>query len=418
MNFPSSAPEHIGSRWAKVAGALRRYATSPSAAQVALGEKLDIRVEPDLPFPLARERLRSALELPLALPSSRPSSASAADYLHGLEDELQLQRTDNPEDLPQSIVRALIETRLALRDAQSLETIRPGIGDIVKVVSASKVLEGELSSIGADGQLHLKGGLGRRGRPNNCEIVARVGEDEHSGLRYKVAQNVASLRSDIDNGYSRMGELAQWRVDEEVSHEAIAALNDALSTSLHESGLQDVLEKFPELLAQLVLGNHGAFVIPQKRLGGAFIPDFVVGGVTSLGFRWVLVELESPSANFAIQDGQGSHQLRKGVNQVHDWRSWLEENLATARASKTNHGLGLPGIRSDAEGLVLIGREDGSSTSNALRNRLSSNDRIEVRTYDWLTRTAISRMQGNNYYPFGVPDQAAMDASLGELDIF
>jgi hypothetical protein len=101
----------------------------------------------------------------------------------------------------------------------------------------------------------------------------------------------------------------------------------------------------PEILAYLVTGNHGLYVIPQVRFGKEYVADFLIAANTSAGLWWTLVELESPTAHLTISDGQPSKQLRKAIQQITDWREWLAINSDYAHRSIEERGLGLPGIR-------------------------------------------------------------------------
>ncbi len=129
--------------------------------------------------------------------------------------------------------------------------------------------------------------------------------------------------------------------------------------------MQLLLERHPEILAYLVDGHHGAYVVPQVSLGKEFVPDFFVAGQTSAGIRWTLVELESPTASLSIADGQASSQLRKAVKQITDWREWLADNADYARRGIKENGLGLPGIRHDARGLIAAGTSRTNLTAYA-----------------------------------------------------
>ncbi|MEV6362146.1 Shedu anti-phage system protein SduA domain-containing protein [Nocardia asteroides] len=164
-------------------------------------------------------------------------------------------------------------------------------------------------------------------------------------------------------------------------------MTDALRAATDEKPLQKVLEQYPELLAPLVTGNHGTWVIPQTRLAGTYIPDFVIAGITSAGIEWVLIELETPAVRLHTNDNGYTAQVRHGMKQIKDWRGWLENNLDMARRPQSEHGLGLPGIRARPRGIVIASRSSGP-TMDVDRTRQDTYDeeRIEVMTYDRLVR--------------------------------
>jgi hypothetical protein len=188
----------------------------------------------------------------------------------------------------------------------------------------------------------------------------------------------------------RRAELAKWRVQDELSISSVRAFENALSSATGERPMQKVLEKHPEILACLINGHNGAYVIPQSRLGNQHVPDFLIAAETSLGLLWSLIELKSPTAPLTIGDGQHSKELRRAIKQIIDWREWLNDNSDYARRNTSENGLGLHGIRSDAHAFIIISRADMPRASDRLRIR-ELNDRIEIHTYDWLIRNC--RMQ-------------------------
>jgi len=78
--------------------------------------------------------------------------------------------------------------------------------------------------------------------------------------------------------------------------------------------------------------HHGRFVIQQKRLGGRYVTDFVIGERSSSGYEWQLVELRSPTAGlFVPSSGRQSEQFDEGLRQIQEWRRWLAANPDYAR---------------------------------------------------------------------------------------
>jgi hypothetical protein len=135
-------------------------------------------------------------------------------------------------------------------------------------------------------------------------------------------------------------------------------------------------------------------VIPQKRFEADFIPDFVIGVRHSGGYRWTLVELESPATKMFRKDGKSLAALRDALDQLRDWRAWLTRNRDYAARSREDHGLGLTDISPNSSGLVLIGRErDLDPADNPRRQRLEEDNQIELHSYDWLVRQARGRVK-------------------------
>lgn len=73
------------------------------------------------------------------------------------------------------------------------------------------------------------------------------------------------------------------------------------------------------LLAQIVGGGHGRWVIPRQRLGAEHVTDFLVGEKSSIGFEWLAVELESPKARMSRKSGDPTQTLNHAVRQITDW---------------------------------------------------------------------------------------------------
>jgi hypothetical protein len=115
-----------------------------------------------------------------------------------------------------------------------------------------------------------------------------------------------------------------------------------------EQILQRYLQEHPLLLIQFLGGGHGRWVIPQKRLGAEFVPDFVIGERHTGGFEWILVELESPTASMFRKDGDPSRQFGHGLRQIIDWRAWLARNRNYATQPRADAGLGLTDISSNS----------------------------------------------------------------------
>jgi hypothetical protein len=137
-------------------------------------------------------------------------------------------------------------------------------------------------------------------------------------------------------------------------------------------------------------------VIPRKRLGSEFVPDFLIGDKNSAGYRWVAVELESPAAKMFNKNGDPSAALNHASRQILNWQHWLKKNLSYATNSIVENGLGLPDIDSDVEGLIIIGRRSSiPSDAKLLRRQLSLKLNIHFQSYDWLTDLAAQCFSHN-----------------------
>jgi hypothetical protein len=183
---------------------------------------------------------------------------------------------------------------------------------------------------------------------------------------------------------------------DEITLADIMAYQEVLESATNERPLQRYLASNPIMLVQHLRGGHGRWVIPQKRLGSEYVPDFLIAQRSSAGFEWQFVELQSPRANlFVPSTGRNSAQLDEGLRQIEEWRRWLEDNRNYARKPKAHNGLGLRNISSTNPGLLLIGREATlDDVSRERRRQLGGRFNIRIHTYDWLSREAEARAHG------------------------
>ena len=191
-------------------------------------------------------------------------------------------------------------------------------------------------------------------------------------------------------------ELARFAVGWlDITKEHVDAYGQVLEEAETERPLQAHIAQHPVLLAQHLGGGHGRWVIPQKRLGAEYVPDFVIAEKHSDGFVWQFVELQRPRGRlFVPSTGRSSAQLDEGIRQILEWRRWLESNLDYARRPKSQHGLGLTDVSPRDGGLLIIGRErELDSTDRQRRRQLSEVNNIAIHTYDWLAREAAARVR-------------------------
>lgn len=145
-------------------------------------------------------------------------------------------------------------------------------------------------------------------------------------------------------------------------------------------GPEEPLHQFIKENPQLLCPTHDR--VWSKLPLGDRITDFVfrepAGG-------YLLVELEQPSHLLFRTDGQPRQPLNHAINQVIDWRRYLEDNLSTAQRE-----LELEGISSNPRCLVVIGRS--SSLDEGNRRKLTSMENatpwLKIMTYDDLLANA------------------------------
>ena len=171
----------------------------------------------------------------------------------------------------------------------------------------------------------------------------------------------------------------------QLDKESYQELKDILDTSKDERPIQRYLQYNPRILASLVSGHRGHWVVPQKCLGCHYVADFVVGAQDSAGLHWYAIELESPTAKMFRADGCMSAKLNHGIEQILDWREWLADNKSMANRRTSKNGLGLFGIRPSVPGMVFIGRRQQLDDKEQSKRRQLYEDRhILVHSYDYL----------------------------------
>lgn len=75
-------------------------------------------------------------------------------------------------------------------------------------------------------------------------------------------------------------------------------------------------------------GHHEAHLFPEFQLGNSYKVDHLLVGRSSSGWHFVFVELEAPTDDITLKNGDLGAAFRKGLAQVADWNTWLEERYS------------------------------------------------------------------------------------------
>ncbi len=78
-------------------------------------------------------------------------------------------------------------------------------------------------------------------------------------------------------------------------------------------------------------GHHDAFLFPEFPLGNSYQVDYLLVGRSSGGWDFVLVELEAPSGQITLKNGELGSVFRKGIEQVKDWDVWLQAHYSSIK---------------------------------------------------------------------------------------
>ncbi|GAA2242129.1 hypothetical protein GCM10010232_31500 [Streptomyces amakusaensis] len=394
------------SDWKRVVAQLRLGLDGPTSEQVSLAACLGFSFVPETSVHVAAAFLRLRSAAALLLPGPRRFDDSAYEYLERICAEIGIPAPPRADVPNRDVLDAWLAAAWARRSIQHLERLEPCVGDVVvapPLRHGEENRHGVINSIRSDGRLNFVGGRNGGARIHRVLRIVRPNEPDYDKLTLKAREEVAQANPFPERlTRAQQAALEPFKVKRRPSPADREALREALDTATSERDMQVLLERHPSLLAGTVKGNHGTWVRRQVRLGNSYVPDFLMASETSAGVSWHLVELESPTARLTNAGNQReSPTLRTAINQIHDWREWLTNNLLSARTE-------LPGITAQSRGLIIMGREDPTDRAEGIRDRHSRESRIEIRTYDWLLRA----VEGEGIALLGL-----LDLETDELDL-
>lgn len=184
----------------------------------------------------------------------------------------------------------------------------------------------------------------------------------------------------------------------------------ALRTKEISTHYFDVVLKWNELLSdknnnepiflKFLHENAGMFFHDSKRrlisisefeFGADLRADFVIcQDRSSYGFEYEFVEVESPNDSVYTKKGIPSSHLSEAINQIQQWRMWIDANRAEAKRilpSKSFIVADEPAFKYT----IIIGRRDQSEDYLHMRNNLGRQLGIEIRSFDHLTDKLMER---------------------------
>lgn len=153
-------------------------------------------------------------------------------------------------------------------------------------------------------------------------------------------------------------------------------------------------------------GHHDAYVIKEFKLGTNYIADYLLIGKSSDGYQFVFVECESVYGRIVLDDGNFGESIRKGINQINDWKSYIESNWSTINSELMKYSL--PNINFPKEFynydstriryLVISGRRiDYTDTLRQRARRSERDDNITIKHYDNWYDMAIIEINSDTY---------------------
>ena len=160
-----------------------------------------------------------------------------------------------------------------------------------------------------------------------------------------------------------------------VADQFVQVINDAAD----ERPAQQFLAEHPELLGSLLQPGNGAWAFDRPTLGSQYIPDFLLCTHTSTGYRWAMVELESPVTKILTAAKLPARKLNEALGQIRDWRAWIRKNIAYAQTE-----LGFRDLDAECPAFIVIGRRSQITQDCVTRYRELSTSDTTVMTYDRL----------------------------------
>lgn len=160
------------------------------------------------------------------------------------------------------------------------------------------------------------------------------------------------------------------------------------------------------ILKRYQFGHHEAFLFPEFPLGNSHVADYLLVGKSSGGYEFLFLELEDPVRKSVLAKGAFGKTSRKGLEQVDDWKSWLDSHFASLREvfkSAKKPGTALPDEFSDYDSsrmhfAVISGtRKDYSEKTYRLRRDKHKNGGVLVLHYDNLVDDAEAIIGADTY---------------------
>lgn len=143
-------------------------------------------------------------------------------------------------------------------------------------------------------------------------------------------------------------------------------------------------------------GHHSAYLFPEFELGTSFKSDYLLIGEGSGGHYFVFVELEAPTGDITLADGNFGQVFRKGIAQIKEWESWLEANFGNLKETFNkfkNNKTSLPNEfysfdRSRINYIVIAGRRTDFSEKTYREKELERRNSLFILHYDNLIDSA------------------------------
>jgi hypothetical protein len=144
-------------------------------------------------------------------------------------------------------------------------------------------------------------------------------------------------------------------------------------------------------------GHHDRYLFKEFKLPPNFQADFLVVGKNSEGYHFLFFELENPYNNITVKHGSFGTTIRKGIEQINDWKIWLEKDyriLKNVFTKQLNPNRQLPNEFLDYDStrmnyVVVAGRRNDFNDKTYRLRRENKKSGIHILHYDNLVDESL-----------------------------
>lgn len=151
-------------------------------------------------------------------------------------------------------------------------------------------------------------------------------------------------------------------------------------------------------------GHHEAALFKEFPLGTKYIADYLLVGRASGGWQFIFVEFENPYGRITLADGNPGEAIRKGLNQIDEWKPFIEGYYSTLSAEfekYTAQSLPREFTRFDSTRMhyvVVVGRRtDYNETTRLFQRRSEAERNIKILHYDNILDDARNLIGARTY---------------------
>lgn len=159
------------------------------------------------------------------------------------------------------------------------------------------------------------------------------------------------------------------------------------------------------IFSRYQFGHHQAVLFKEFQLGTSYKADYVLAGLASGGWQFVFIEFENPYGSVTINDGNFGIAIRKGINQINDWKAFLESNYSSVHSEFLKHTtkpLPKEFVQYDSSRIhyvVVVGRREDFENDRSRREqrKYEQDQDIKIIHYDNLLDDARRLINANTY---------------------